>query len=241
MRFSLLFTTRSCLTHIPYLSFRTDRAASPSESLVSVTSHLPQQGAHATAGRAGNTTSHRNTNSTANGNKRRATNNNNRNTTPLVNESHAAHSTAITNGSRRGAASESYNVPPSTSHPSLPLPYQNGTTNGVGHQGYDMQNLGQDWIPPAQQLEGPGMPVARSASIHSTAASVPVAANNAADTTDAGDGDGDGDDRTYCICDGVSYGEMIACDDTSCEREWVSFKLSLCITWSHASFSCSSI
>jgi len=61
------------------------------------------------------------------------------------------------------------------------------------------------------------MPVARSASIHST----PVIANNAVDTTDAGDGDGDGDDRTYCFCDGVSYGEMIACDDEACEREWV--------------------
>jgi len=65
------------------------------------------------------------------------------------------------------------------------------------------------------------MPVARSASIHSTATSLPVVANNVVESTDAGDGDGDGDDRTYCFCDGVSYGEMIACDDAQCEREWV--------------------
>lgn len=39
--------------------------------------------------------------------------------------------------------------------------------------------------------------------------------------TEAGDNDAEGDDRTYCICDGVSYGEMIACDENSCEREWV--------------------
>ncbi|PPQ99507.1 hypothetical protein CVT24_005297 [Panaeolus cyanescens] len=188
---------------------KTDRAASPSESLVSVTSHLPQQ--NGATGRSNNSTSHRHTNSTANNNKRRtANNNNNRNTTPLVNESHSNHGAAQTNGSRRGG--DAYNVPPSTSHPSLPLPYANGSTNSQ----YD---LGQDWIPPAQQLEGPGMPVARSASIHSTAASVQVAANNAADTTDAGDNDME-DNRTYCICDGVSYGEMIACDDSTCEREW---------------------
>jgi len=44
----------------------------------------------------------------------------------------------------------------------------------------------------------------------------------AADTaTEAGEGEGEGDDRTYCFCDGVSYGEMIACDDDDCEREWV--------------------
>lgn len=66
------------------------------------------------------------------------------------------------------------------------------------------------------------MPVARSASIHSTAASVAVANGLAnVDSTDGGDADGDGDDRTYCFCDGVSYGEMIACDDENCEREWV--------------------
>lgn len=66
------------------------------------------------------------------------------------------------------------------------------------------------------------MPVARSTSLHSQAASAPTLHSTAApDPTDAGDGDGDGDDRTYCICDRVSYGEMIACDDGQCEREWV--------------------
>ncbi len=48
------------------------------------------------------------------------------------------------------------------------------------------------------------------------------------DAGDAGDADGDNDDnRTYCYCDGVSYGEMIACDDESCEREWVCLSLLL--------------
>lgn len=53
-------------------------------------------------------------------------------------------------------------------------------------------------------------------------------ASAAADTaTEAGEGEGEGDDRTYCFCDGVSYGQMIACDDHDCEREWVRFHLAL--------------
>jgi len=91
-----------------------------------------------------------------------------------------------------------------------------------------------------QVLAGPGIvPHARSASVHSNATNANGALGvggggrssnlNAADGEgadggigDAGDVDGDNDDnRTYCYCDGVSYGEMIACDDENCEREWV--------------------
>ena len=44
--------------------------------------------------------------------------------------------------------------------------------------------------------------------------------------TDGGDPEGDqeaevDDTKTYCFCDRVSYGEMIACDDKQCEKEWV--------------------
>ena len=31
-----------------------------------------------------------------------------------------------------------------------------------------------------------------------------------------------GDEHTYCYCNGVSYGEMVACDRVNCEREWYS-------------------
>ena len=44
---------------------------------------------------------------------------------------------------------------------------------------------------------------------------------------DLDDGGGDVDDRKYCYCDRTSFGEMIACDDNSCEREWVRSLLSL--------------
>lgn len=34
------------------------------------------------------------------------------------------------------------------------------------------------------------------------------------------EGDIDGDEPTYCYCNSVSYGEMVACDSDDCEREW---------------------
>jgi inhibitor of growth protein 3 len=207
---------------VKHFTYRTERAISPSDSLVSVTSHLPPGVGHSASARGGSNSANVRSGNTTSGTKRARTGVN-RNPTPLTNGAYPVqdlHNGTHTNGSRRGVV-DAYNVPPPASHPSLPLPYQNG--NGHLGNGYDMHGIshgiaGADWnIPRAQQLEGPGMPVARSASIHST----PVVTNNAVDPTDAGDGDGDGDDRTYCFCDGVSYGEMIACDDEACEREWV--------------------
>jgi hypothetical protein len=90
-----------------------------------------------------------------------------------------------------------------------------------------------DWAagrPPTGQLEGPGMPVERSSSHPASAIAGPTTlgstslgagAMQVVASADAGDPDGDADDRTYCFCDGISYGEMIACDENSCEREWV--------------------
>jgi len=34
------------------------------------------------------------------------------------------------------------------------------------------------------------------------------------------DADADEDEPRYCICGGVSYGDMIACDNEACPREW---------------------
>ncbi|KDQ20942.1 hypothetical protein BOTBODRAFT_26956 [Botryobasidium botryosum FD-172 SS1] len=43
----------------------------------------------------------------------------------------------------------------------------------------------------------------------------------AADGTAEVEGDIEGEDlETYCYCDRVSFGEMIACDDAACPREW---------------------
>jgi len=39
------------------------------------------------------------------------------------------------------------------------------------------------------------------------------AANNALDKNEP----------RYCVCNGVSYGDMISCDNTFCEKEWFHF------------------
>ncbi|KAI1311128.1 hypothetical protein F5Y03DRAFT_322009 [Xylaria venustula] len=45
-----------------------------------------------------------------------------------------------------------------------------------------------------------------------------------ADANSSGHGDDEGevegDEPLYCYCNGVSYGEMVACDANDCEREW---------------------
>lgn len=37
----------------------------------------------------------------------------------------------------------------------------------------------------------------------------------------------DADERRYCVCNNVSYGDMIGCDDDDCLREWVSAEMSI--------------
>jgi hypothetical protein len=45
-----------------------------------------------------------------------------------------------------------------------------------------------------------------------------------ADGAEEGD---EGDKTIYCICERVSFGEMIGCDGSDCEREWVSASVGL--------------
>jgi len=98
-----------------------------------------------------------------------------------------------------------------------------------------------NWSGPVHaQLEGPGMPVARSLVAHLTgpgvdggsgggigagAAGPGIGAGSGVpmDAADAGDEGAEADDgRLYCWCQVGSYGDMVACDDNECEREWVS-------------------
>ncbi|PHH66693.1 hypothetical protein CDD81_6530 [Ophiocordyceps australis] len=45
-------------------------------------------------------------------------------------------------------------------------------------------------------------------------------ANSSMQGEDDEEGDIDADEPTYCYCNSVSYGEMVACDADGCEREW---------------------
>lgn len=219
---------------------RNERAVSPSESLVSVTSHVPLPSHNGGGGvsRVVTNNSSRGGNSSAAVNKRSrssANNTNNRNPTPQLNDQYPPHDHPSINHngththSNTSSRRETFNVPPSSSsHPSLPMPYQAPSNGAVGHHPYgpppSLSNT-PEWAPPnATQLEGPGMPVARSQSAIPVAPGFVLGVSTGTDggATEAGDGEGDGDDKTYCFCDGVSYGEMIACDDEQCEKEWVS-------------------
>ena len=100
--------------------------------------------------------------------------------------------------------------PPSTSHPSLLASYSNTrTTNNI-------HSIVNDW--PAGQLEGPGMPVARS--FPTTPVAVPDPENDTVSVP--AEADAEGDDTPYCFCHRASFGEMIACDGVGCAVEWVS-------------------
>lgn len=46
-------------------------------------------------------------------------------------------------------------------------------------------------------------------------------AQNSADDAIEGEGENEGEDEeTYCYCGGPSYGEMVACDNDDCPRQW---------------------
>jgi len=97
-----------------------------------------------------------------------------------------------------------------------------------------------NWSGPVHaRLEGPGMPVARSLVAHAAALTGPgvdggsgngisagtpgIGAGTPMDGADGADDGAEADDgRLYCWCQVGSYGDMVACDDNECEREWVS-------------------
>ena len=87
------------------------------------------------------------------------------------------------------------------------------------------------------------MPVARSVAAHAVALAHPGVDGGAGgggagaigpgsagggsgtpmDVVDGADDGAEADDgRVYCWCQMGSFGDMVACDDTECEREWVS-------------------
>ncbi|KAG6851398.1 hypothetical protein H0H93_005796 [Arthromyces matolae] len=213
---------------------KTDRAASPSESLVSVTSYnITQPNGTTTYRGAGNNSNPRGAGTTS-GAKRSRPSAGNRSATPHTGDPYDQNGIHPNgNGGSTSSRRDAYNISQSSHHTSHSHPYPNGSVpNGSApHQHhananpYDMHIIQpglQDWNSPlAQQLEGPGMPVSRAV-MPIIPINTPVGPGVPGDAAvDAGDGDGDGDDRRYCFCNGISYGEMIACDDSSCEREWM--------------------
>lgn len=187
-----------------------DRAGSPTESVLSVTSHV--QAPIASQSR-GATTSRANGAANANGGNRRSRNAASAHRGGSPSEQYA-------NGGFDPPRREVFNVPPSTSHPSLPLPAFHA--NGHGHV-FDSHmpvvplsgpGGASDW-PMPRQLEGPGMPIARSfepsSNVSSSGGREPVV--EAEEPVE--------EDKKYCTCFGAGVGDMVGCDGDGCPREWV--------------------
>lgn len=73
-------------------------------------------------------------------------------------------------------------------------------------------------------LTGPGVDGAGpGGGIGAGASGVGAGAGTPMDGADGADDGAEADDgRLYCWCQVGSYGDMVACDDNECEREWVS-------------------
>lgn len=74
---------------------------------------------------------------------------------------------------------------------------------------------------------GPAAPPAPSPRQHGPAAARPpdedassMAADEEEEVLSDDEAGEDGDEPRYCYCDGVSYGDMVACDNKQCPREW---------------------
>jgi len=90
--------------------------------------------------------------------------------------------------------------------------------------------------PPPQRSAsqaGGGLPIPSSVSALQSQVGTPTPSSSSARTgqkrkaatafrrdSSVDDGAADEDSQVYCFCQQVSYGEMVACDNEGCEREW---------------------
>jgi len=187
---------------------KNERATSPAESILSVTSHLPQsishqpnhntsqQSKHSNGGRSGNTAvpkrggraqGHVHSNSIMSEVNIHETTNGRHDTSVSVVSSAIPNTSSVPTGLQ---ASENRNSKP-------------GSAVGEWAHGH---------------LEGPGVPPPRA---FVDAATVAQAEGEEAGTSaNAGGGENEDDGGVYCYCGRGSFGDMVACDDENCEREW---------------------
>ncbi|CAK5264474.1 unnamed protein product [Mycena citricolor] len=203
---------------------KVERAPSPTDSLLSATSHIPQPSTARTAARASAVAHANATASASSAPKRRAAARGGSNQPEIYTNGDSNH----LNGVQPPQANGRFNVPPSAAHPSL-ASYPTGPGISNGHATpYELHArvIGPpvaDWTPPPPgMLEGPGMPpraIARGAAAAFNAGDVAVA--EGANGEAGGDGEQDADDgKLYCTCQRVSFGQMIGCDGDDCQWEW---------------------
>jgi inhibitor of growth protein 3 len=75
----------------------------------------------------------------------------------------------------------------------------------------------------AAALTGPGVDGGSGGGISGGGVGAGAGSGTPMDGADGADDGAEADDgRLYCWCQVGSYGDMVACDDNECEREWVS-------------------
>ncbi|KAF8915038.1 hypothetical protein CPB85DRAFT_1411645 [Mucidula mucida] len=194
---------------------RIDRAGSPTESVLSVTSHAPAP-ITSQSRTAGSSRTNGNGNSHSGNRRSRNTTGSHRGASP---QEHYANGASFDPPRR-----EVFNVPPSTSHPSLPLPqyHPNGHVFDTHMPVVPLSGpaSGGDW-PMPRQLEGPGMPVARAfADPGLSISNVGNSSSHSANDPTAETEEPIEEDKKYCTCFGAGIGDMVGCDGLDCPREW---------------------
>ncbi|TDL20892.1 hypothetical protein BD410DRAFT_724971 [Rickenella mellea] len=224
---------------------KVERAMSPAESVASAASYLHGQAVPPTAGTSRNNGGSRTAQGTSTGSKRRpAAQTQNADSSSLLDsvlsrkEQHEmAPSSSTSHPSLPQADSSIHNnaahAHPDRSH-SAGAHHGGGGGGGGGGKGSKNGLAAANWQPP-MHLEGPGVPPPRASTQSSLTTNLTALEGSPAPTTATGaqgggasvddgereDGDVEGEDtKRYCICGGVSFGEMIACDDRNCEGEW---------------------
>lgn len=232
MRYFIYFDNKIIMS--VYFKNRPDRHPSPSESLLSTVSPLP--GAHS-AGAVGtqrtNGNAHRQHQSSVSS-KRRA----NVHAHPTDASTSLLETVLMRKENQHNSTSGAHHALGDLDHS---IHETISRKNGHGHSNTEHTNshgrAGENNHGVQNQADASGAPgpTARASTLSSLATTIasnmegsPVpGAAAATPLTVGGDGidediEGEMDDgKTYCICNNVSYGEMIGCDDDHCQREWV--------------------
>ncbi|TPX73995.1 hypothetical protein CcCBS67573_g04728 [Chytriomyces confervae] len=111
-------------------------------------------------------------------------------------------------------------------HPSISSPFLTTPTNMHGHHVLGVSGIpgslgatmGAGLSPNKKRLK---RKFEEGGSVGNSRHSGANSSSNAQSSSAAANGGGtDADEEVYCICQSVSYGEMIGCDSPECEKEW---------------------
>lgn len=123
--------------------------------------------------------------------------------TPIVGTFSEAETESVSNGNGNGAK---------TKRPARPRMKDHGLHDSLSPKGLPVKR--------AHKKNGSIVQQQLSQRIKEDSEANSISAGDALDNEDEEDDNGAEDEERYCYCNGVSYGEMVACDNKDCPREW---------------------